>query len=266
MMNEIERIALFVAWVGVGVAGCGDDGGSSGAVCGNNQVEDVEQCDDGNRTNGDGCASDCRTENGVCGNGTEEAGEECDDGNVAGGDGCDAQCQSENPICGDADVEGDEQCDDGNTAGGDGCSASCQREAVAESEPNDDEQVASQTNDFSSANSQGPYTADTLIKAAISPSGDDDCFAVQNAAGSARNIRFETFGANGPGSCGFAVRTRVTIRDSGGAQLATNDDGGIDSCSLVMYTVPSGVTVYVHVTEVGDQFPISSYHLDIDFP
>jgi cysteine-rich repeat protein len=142
MQLKIRSFTFLAATV---LIGCGDDGGSSGAVCGNENVEDVEQCDDGNRTDGDGCAADCRTENGVCGNRIEEADEECDDGNTAGGDGCNAQCQSE---------------------------------ATAESEPNDDTQVASQTNDFSSANAQGPYSTDTLIKAAISPSGDDDCFAV----------------------------------------------------------------------------------------
>ena len=36
--------------------------------------------------------------------------------------------------------------------------------------------------------------------------------------------------------------------------------------SLVTYSVPAGTTVYAHVTEVGDQLPISTYHLDIDFP
>lgn len=257
--------AIIVVWT-VMLGACGDDGGSSGAICGNGNVEDVEQCDDGNRTGGDGCAPDCRTENGVCGNGIEEANEECDDGNTAGGDGCNAQCRSENPMCGDGDVQGTEQCDDGNTAGGDGCSASCQREAVAESEPNDDGQVASQTNDFSSTNAQGPYMTDTLVKAAINPIGDDDCFAVKNASLANAIIRFETSGSNGPGSCGFAVRTRITIRDAGGAQLASNDDGGMDACSLVTHTVPAGATVYVHVTEVGDQLPISTYHLDIDFP
>lgn len=260
MQIKIRSITFLAATV---LIGCGDDGG---AVCGNGNVEDVEQCDDGNRSAGDGCAVDCRTENGICGNGVEEAGEDCDDGNTAGGDGCNAQCKTENPICGNADVEGDEQCDDGNTAGGDGCSATCQREAVAESEPNDDGQVATQTNDFSSTNAQGPYTGDTLIQAAINPSGDDDCFGVKNETGSSRIVRFETSGSNGPGTCGIAVRTRIVIRDAGGTQLATNDDGGVDSCSLVMHTLPAGETVFVHVTEVGDRFPITAYHLDIDFP
>lgn len=34
-----------------------------GPVCGNGQVESGEQCDDGNKTNGDGCSSTCQTEN-----------------------------------------------------------------------------------------------------------------------------------------------------------------------------------------------------------
>ena len=33
----------------------------------------------------------------VCGNGVVEAGEQCDDGNRSNGDGCDAECQTETP-------------------------------------------------------------------------------------------------------------------------------------------------------------------------
>jgi cysteine-rich repeat protein len=61
--------------------------------CGNGVVGPGEQCDDGNRGNGDGCDSNCtRT---ACGNRVVSAGEQCDDGNTVGGDGCDADCQRE---------------------------------------------------------------------------------------------------------------------------------------------------------------------------
>lgn len=64
----------------------------------------------------------------ACGNGTVETGEQCDDGNRTNGDGCSAQCTivvPPGPVCGDGIVEGGEACDDGNTASGDGCSATC---------------------------------------------------------------------------------------------------------------------------------------------
>lgn len=56
-------------------------------VCGNGKMEAAEQCDDGNRDDGDGCSSRCRKEGG-CGDGVLQEDEECDDGNRIDGDGC----------------------------------------------------------------------------------------------------------------------------------------------------------------------------------
>lgn len=58
--------------------------------CGNGVVDQSEECDDGNLTDGDGCDSNCRLTG--CGNAVATAGEECDDGNTLSGDGCDAGC------------------------------------------------------------------------------------------------------------------------------------------------------------------------------
>lgn len=102
-------------------------------VCGNNVLEDAEQCDDGNLTNGDGCASTCTTEIAapVCGNGKVEIGETCDDGNLNNGDGCNSFCVKEIvPVCGNAKLEGTEQCDDGNLNNGDGCNSFCVKEIL----------------------------------------------------------------------------------------------------------------------------------------
>ncbi|MBO4349834.1 MAG: DUF4886 domain-containing protein, partial [Proteobacteria bacterium] len=126
------------------------------AVCGDGELAEGEDCDDGNTEDGDGCTSDCHTEEGwtcsepgqpctqepvetqeVCGDGTLAEGEECDDDNTADGDGCSSQCKVEDgwtcsdagvsctSVCGDAKKVGDEACDDGNTQDGDGCSALC---------------------------------------------------------------------------------------------------------------------------------------------
>ncbi len=63
-----------------------------------------EECDDGNKKNGDGCSSTGKIESGyVC----REAGKAC------------------TPICGDGILVGGEECDDGNRKGGDGCSQEC---------------------------------------------------------------------------------------------------------------------------------------------
>lgn len=59
----------------------------------------------------------------LCGNDQLDPGETCDDGNRDDGDGCDAMCVLES--CGDAIPDPGEQCDDGNTEDGDGCSRGC---------------------------------------------------------------------------------------------------------------------------------------------
>ena len=73
------------------------------------QVDEGEECDDGNRSNGDGCDSLCFNE--VCGNDRVQSGEQCDDGNNLDGDGCDNECFREE--CGNGRVQSGESCDDG---------------------------------------------------------------------------------------------------------------------------------------------------------
>lgn len=102
---------------------------SSEANCGNGESNIGEQCDDGNKNDGDGCSAKCSIEpnyvcdgspsvckcasgyddanhDGICekldpcGNGQEDSGEQCDDGNKNNGDGCSAKCNIEsNYVC-----------------------------------------------------------------------------------------------------------------------------------------------------------------------
>ena len=58
--------------------------------CGNGVLEQGEQCDDGNNTEGDGCSSLCTTK---CGDGKKGGAEECDDGNANESDGCSSACK-----------------------------------------------------------------------------------------------------------------------------------------------------------------------------
>jgi MYXO-CTERM domain-containing protein len=99
----------------VSVVGC------PSAVCGNAVKEGVEQCDDGNMTDGDGCDNNCTTT--ACGNGVITLGEMCDDKNTLDGDGCDSNCTITG--CGNKIVTGSEDCDDGNMTDGDGCDNNC---------------------------------------------------------------------------------------------------------------------------------------------
>ncbi|MCP5468123.1 MAG: DUF4215 domain-containing protein [Deltaproteobacteria bacterium] len=103
-------------------------------VCGDNKVDsETEECDDGNKIDGDGCSADCKFEIDLnCGDGKQDLGEQCDDGNLEDGDGCSSQCQNEDgTVCGDGNITGNEQCDDGNIENGDGCNQFCEMETSA---------------------------------------------------------------------------------------------------------------------------------------
>jgi len=106
--------------------------GGSGDLCGNNNVDPGEECDDGNKMNDDGCSKDCKKEDiDLCGDGKIDDGEECDDGNKMNGDGCSKHCTVEevDENCGNGVIDGSEECDDGNRINGDGCSKYCRLES-----------------------------------------------------------------------------------------------------------------------------------------
>ena len=87
--------------------------------CGNEILEQEEQCDDANTSDGDGCSSLCQIEippTPICGNQILEGGEQCDDGNVSNNDGCSLLCETEGlpsiTICKWDDTSGDGASDD----------------------------------------------------------------------------------------------------------------------------------------------------------
>ena len=104
-------------------------------ICGDGilSLNNGEQCDDGNNSNGDGCDSDCKVR-AVCGNGIKEAGEQCDDGNTINGDGCNSSCRAE--FCGDGILQPGlgEECDDG-PAGSATCTSKCKKPCLEECNP-----------------------------------------------------------------------------------------------------------------------------------
>lgn len=77
------------------------------------------------------CLRDCCPR---CGDENLDEGEECDDGNNIRFDGCSTGCMDEDqtPTCGNGIWERSEECDDGNLENGDGCSSACLREFVVE--------------------------------------------------------------------------------------------------------------------------------------
>ena len=63
---------------------------STYAPCTDGVLVPGEECDDGNRADGDGCDRNCSVTR--CGNALLTVGEACDDGNRVSGDGCEADC------------------------------------------------------------------------------------------------------------------------------------------------------------------------------
>ena len=92
-------------------------------VCGNGQIDDGEECDDGNDSDNDACLNTCTFA--TCGDGvTWDGMEECDDGNADDTDSCVAGCL--NAACGDGFVQNRvEACDDGNDVDDDECTNVC---------------------------------------------------------------------------------------------------------------------------------------------
>jgi cysteine-rich repeat protein len=244
-------------------------------VCGDGMTGVGEQCDDGNTTNGDGCSSTCQIEI-ICGDGTVGGTEQCDDGNTTSGDGCSSTCQIE-VVCGDTMVGPGEQCDDGNTTNGDGCSSTCQIEgAVSEIEPNEDGTPSTggsgiNGNDFAIANADtnGAFTGNVVITAALSPVGDEDVFKFTNPTATTVQAKFDIWNlAPGFGigkACGTSIDTALHVRNAAGTSLASNDDrnGAADRCSTLTFAIAAGGTVYVHVSAYDDATAIASYALNV---
>lgn len=127
---------------------CQHTGAKSGkSTCGNGDLADGEDCDDGNSSSQDGCSADCLHTGSranvvsVCGNAILEAGETCEKNapNEQFPPGCNAQtclhtgtdlCDNDPNTpnvncCGNGSVDQGEDCDEGNKEAGDGCSAIC---------------------------------------------------------------------------------------------------------------------------------------------
>jgi cysteine-rich repeat protein len=79
---------------------------------------------------GDSCRSDCGQDMTLCGNDVVDQGEQCDDGSIQNSDSEQDACRTDcrNAHCGDGVVDTNEECDDGGIVDGDNCSSLCVRE------------------------------------------------------------------------------------------------------------------------------------------
>lgn len=94
-----DTVGNRVRWDTVSLHARGSSGSGSGSgssrTCGNCEIDEGEDCDDGNEFAGDGCGPDCKAE--ICGDGAVQPGEQCDDGaNSYGseGDECTPDCRA----------------------------------------------------------------------------------------------------------------------------------------------------------------------------
>jgi len=253
-------------------------------VCGDGVIGPGEECDDKNGVGGDGCSAGCAVEAGftcalgapsmctpTCGDGMVVAGEGCDDANTASGDGCGASCDVElgygcsgspsacAPVCGDGlVVRPGETCDDGNTAAGDCCSALCLIESGCEVEPNDSTLDAD-------ARAKDAYPIEFngggAIRGSISAAGDLDTFALFLSPATSV-LRLETF--NGTGAdCAGGMATKLLVYDASTLALKSDMGGGIDDCSALMLSLPSGA-YYLRVAQAQNNAVIPRYTLEAD--
>jgi cysteine-rich repeat protein len=155
-------------------------------------------------------------------------------------------------VCGNGAKEGLEQCDDGNTMSGDGCSPVCLFELESEDEAGGNNTCA---------DTSGPYSPPVIVAGAITPIGDHDYFAFTVPA--VADVRVETFGPAGPGSCAAPIDTRVELRAQDCASvLVADDDDGIGACSLINPATDPAArhlapgTYFVRVEELGNNAEI----------
>ena len=164
-IDEMDR-RLIGMMVMVALAGCGDDGGGTGASAGDSttgsagtmgststptptssgstDVVDTSSSISGEAsssstttpdpTTGDDTTTDPSTSTGpgpVCGDGNVDPGEDCDDGNQDDTDACTAACVA--AACGDGFVQaGVEECDDANQDDTDACTSACKNAACGD--------------------------------------------------------------------------------------------------------------------------------------
>ncbi|MFP2926322.1 DVUA0089 family protein [Pyxidicoccus sp. 3LG] len=170
----------------------------AGASCGDGRLASNEACDDGNRRADDGCGATCAVEPGYTCSGAPSA------------------CATR---CGDGTRAGLEACDDGNTNAGDGCSATCTVEGVFESEANDT---------VATANALSRLPA--RVFGTLSSRDDVDVYSFTLTTLS--DLRIDTDDSRGPHSC-EDIDTVVRLMDADGSTLASNDDDGLNLCSLL---------------------------------
>jgi len=161
--------------------------------------------------------------------------------------------------CGNGIKEGYEQCDDGNQSNADNCSTVCKVVTTPEVEPNNTCMTAN--GPLAAAVGGGP-----LFSGAVTPIGDNDWFAFTVPA--TADVIFDTFDANGPGTC-VATDTEIQVFKSDCATPLgpAQNVGGLGACAKLNPTIDAQVrhlpagTYYVRVNEYQNNAALAGYTL-----
>ncbi|NUP05869.1 MAG: DUF4215 domain-containing protein [Polyangiaceae bacterium] len=164
----------------------------------------------------------------------------------------------DNAVCADGDLDPGETCDDGNVVAGDGCGPNCQIECNNEVEPNDASGTATALNVPGNVNC-----------GAVNPGTDLDFWSFTTT--SVTDVRLETFDPTGT-ACGSSIDTVIELRGTNGTTvLASDDEDGISSCSMINATNDAGArqlppgTYYVRVIDFGSNTVIPGYRVGVTF-
>ncbi len=225
-------------------------------VCGDSILAGSEACDDGGIVANDGCSATCTVDAGytctgtpshcttLCGDSIVAGAESCDDGGTHASDGCSASCLVEPgyactgapsvcaTVCGDSIIAGSESCDDGNSAAGDCCN-NCAAEPGCETEVN---------NTSAAADPVDTHFINDVVTGTIAPVGDVDFYVLTLPAGAAEyTLHLETLDGFANVCTSNHIDSFVTLMDSTGATLASDDDTGAGYCSLFDFGVMPGI-------------------------
>lgn len=231
-----------------GTGGFGGSGGQGGDVGG--QGGGGSAGSGGSSTGGNGgSAGDGGNggTGGAAGNGGA-AGAGGSGGNAGGGNGGSAGAGGSGNVCGDGIKTEMEACDDGNALDGDCCSASCNVEAGCELEANDTKPTANSFNDVAIGGK---------INAIASTNEDRDWFSFSIPAGTKAMIVAETVDGHTAQCSTHQIDTELSLIDSQGTLLASDEDGGTNFCSKIEHgpLVPGGYFIEARASSASQAAP-----------
>lgn len=166
--------------------------------------------------------------------------------------------------CGDGALQIGENCDDGNLTGGDGCDATCQVEAACAMNE-------TEANAYNTPNAV-PFTCPSyIVRAAITPAGDNDFFSVALRAGQLIDARTFITSVLAPSRADTVleiyrspIAMAPTTTACGGAFAITCQDDLMASGNLLSgftYPVPADGTYVFRVIQYGGGGTIPAYRL-----